>query len=106
MSTSSFTHRIRPPSVGRFFATFGYAWLMIGLFTGTLVLVVAVRGIIDLIQRFGWGQTAQDRVLIGVIGLFIVLSFILARAVVRSLYRQPARTRRIALGALAIPAAA
>ena len=98
--------RIRPPSVGRFFATFGYAWLMIGLFTGTLVLVVAVRGIIDLIQKFGWGQSVQDRVLIGVIGIFIVASFILARAVVRSLYRQPARTRQIALGALAIPALA
>src|SRR2546423_1106256 len=79
---------------------------MIGLFTGTLVLVVAVRGIIDLIQKFGWGQPAQARVLMGVIGLFIVLSFILARAVVRSLSRQPPRTRQIALGALAIPALA
>ena len=100
----SIRERIRPPSVGRFFATFGYAWLMIGLFVGTVVLVVAVRGILDLIQKAGWGQTAQDRVLMAVIGLFIIGSFILARAVVRSLYRQPARTRRIALGALAVPA--
>lgn len=100
----SIRQRIRPPSVGQFFATFGYAWLMIGLFTGTVVLVVAVRGILDLIQKAGWGQSVQDRVLMGVIGIFIIVSFILSRAVVRSLYRQPARTRRIALGALAVPA--
>lgn len=103
---NTLAQRIHPPSVGRFLATFGYAWLMIGLFTGTLVLVVAVRGIIDLIQRFGWPQSAQDKVLMGVIGIFIICSFLLARKVVRSLYRQPPRTRRIALGALALPALA
>lgn len=86
--------------------TFGYAWFMIGLFTGTVVLVVAVRGIVHLIQWFGWEQSAQDHVLKVVILLFVVLSFMLSRRVVRSLYRQPPRTRRIALGALAIPALA
>ena len=37
------------PSTAQFFATFGYAWFTIGLFTGTLVLVLAVRGILDVL---------------------------------------------------------
>jgi hypothetical protein len=92
------------PSAGKFFATFGYAWLTIGLFTGTLVLVVAVRGIMDVLQRLGWGQAAQNRLLIAVILLFIALSFMIARSVVRMLYRQSPRTRMLALLAMAIPA--
>lgn len=101
---NSTSYRIQPPSATRFIATFGYAWFVIGLFTGTLVLVFAVRGIIDLIQKFGWGQTAQNRILMGLILVFIVTSFMLARRVVRLLYRQAPRTRKIALVALAIPA--
>lgn len=97
---------MRPPSAGRFFATFGYAWFTIGLFTGTLVLVLAVRGILGVIQKFGWDQAAQNRILIGIILLFIILSFMLARRVVRVLYRQTAGIRKIGLVALALPAAA
>lgn len=96
--------RLRPPTTAQFFATFAYAWLTIGLFTGTLVLVVAVRGVLDLIQRMGWEQTAQNRILMGVIFAFVVGSFLLARRVVRLLYRQTPRSRRLALGALAVPA--
>jgi hypothetical protein len=99
-------NRLPRPSAGRFFVTFGYAWLTIGLFTGTVVLVVAVRGIVHLIKGFGWEQSAQDRVLMGVIGLFVLVSFMMALSVVRALYRQPRRTRQIALGALAVPALA
>lgn len=98
--------RVAPPSAGRFFATFGYAWFTIGLFTGTLVLVLVVRGVIDVIQKFGWGETAQNRILIGLILLFIITSFMLARWVVRVTYRKPPRTRKIILAALAVPAAA
>ena len=97
--------RYEQPSALKFFATFGYAWFTIGLFTGTLVLVLAVRGIMDVLQRLGWGQAAQNRLLIAVILLFIVLSFMLARRVVRMLYRQAPRTRQFALVALAVPAA-
>lgn len=97
--------RYMKPSATKFFATFGYAWLTIGLFTGTLVLVVAVRGILNLLQRIGWGQEAQNRLLIAVILLFVALSFMLARRVVRWLYRQSPRTRQLSLVALALPAA-
>ena len=97
--------RYAQPSATKFLATFGYAWFTIGLFTGTLVLVLAVRGIMDVLQRLGWGQAAQNRLLIVVILLFIALSFMLARRVVRMLYRQAPRTRQFVLVALAIPAA-
>jgi len=98
--------RIHPPTPARFFATFGYAWFVIGLFTGTVVLVFGVRGMLKIIQSFGWGQSAQNRILIGFILLFIVLSFMLARRVVKALYRHSARTRKIALAGLAVPALA
>lgn len=93
------------PSTAQFFATFGYAWFTIGLFTGTLVLVLAVRGILDVLQRMGWEQSAQNHLLIGVILLFFALSFLLARRVVRFLYRQTTTTRRLMLVGLAVPAA-
>ena len=96
--------RIRPPSPARFLATFAYAWLTIGLFTGTLVLVVAVRGILSVIERLGFDQAAQNHTFMLVILLFVVGSFLLARAVVRSLYRRPPRTRMTALVLLAVPA--
>ena len=92
------------PSAMRFFATFGYAWFTIGLFTGTLVLVLAVRAILSVLHRLGWEQAAQNRLLIGVILLFVVGSFLLARRVVRAVYRHSAGTRRLVLFALAIPA--
>ena len=96
--------RIQKPSVLGFFATFGYAWFVIGLFTGTLVLVVAVRGILGVLQKLGWGQSAQNRLLMLVILLFVIGSFMLARRVVRVLYRQAPTFRKVALALLAIPA--
>lgn len=104
MTVTGSRPRYDKPSAAKFFATFGYAWLTIGLFTGTVVLVLAVRGIMDVLQRLEWGQAAQNRLLILVILSFIVLSFMLARRVVRVLYRQRPMTRRVALVALAIPA--
>jgi hypothetical protein len=104
MSITAERLRYTQPSATRFFATFGYAWFTIGLFTGTLVLVVAVRGILSMLQKLGWGQAAQNRLLMVVIALFVIGSFMLARRVVRVLYRQGKGTRRAALVALAVPA--
>ena len=97
--------RYTKPSTAQFFATFGYAWITIGLFTGTIVLVLAVRGILNVLQRLGWDQSAQNRLLIGVILLFFGLSFLLARRVVRFLYRRTTTMRRVLLAGLAVPAA-
>ena len=74
------------------------------MFTGTLVVVLAVRGILNVLHRLGWGQVAQNRLLMGVIALFVIGSFMLARRVVRLLYRQRAGTRKALLVALAVPA--
>src|SRR3954469_12517821 len=104
MNTTGSRSRYEKPSATKFFATFAYAWFTIGLFTGTLVLVLAVRGILNVLQRLGWEQSAQNRLLIGVILLFVALSFMLARRVVRTLYHQAPRTRRLALAGLAVPA--
>ena len=105
MTNTGTRMRYIKPSTAQFFATFGYAWFTIGLFTGTLVLVLAVRGILDVLQRLGWEQSAQNRLLVGVIVLFIAVSFLLARRVVRFLYRQTTTTRRLLLVGLAVPAA-
>ena len=105
MTNTGTRMRYTKPSTAQFFATFGYAWFTIGLFTGTLVLVLAVRGILDVLQRLGWEQSSQNRLLIGVILLFFALSFLLARRVVRFLYRQTTTTRRLMLVGLAVPAA-
>ena len=104
MTITASRPRYTKPSAAKFFATFGYAWLTIGLFTGTLVLVLAVRGIMNVLHRLNWGQAAQNRLLILVIVLFVALSSMLARRVVRMLYRRAPTTRRVALVALAVPA--
>jgi hypothetical protein len=89
-----------------FLALFGYAWLMIGLFTGTLVLVVVVRGLISALQQFGLGADAENRVLVGVILAFVFASFLLTRSVVKRVYRVSSiRARRLAFSALVIPGA-
>jgi hypothetical protein len=103
MYTDPNNPRKKPSS---FLATFGYAWLMIGLFTGTIVLVVFVRGIISTLHGFGLGDTAESRVLVAVMLAFIIASFLLTRSVVKRLYRtQSVRVRRVALGALVVPGA-
>ncbi|MHB0948547.1 MAG: protein-tyrosine phosphatase family protein [Gemmatimonadaceae bacterium] len=94
----------RRPTPARFLATFGLVWMVVGLFTGTLVLVILVRWLIGLLRHFGFGQTAESRVLIGVILLFVLGSFLLARALVRRLFRmQTATARRLALASLVLP---
>jgi hypothetical protein len=101
------TTQTNPPrrrAAASFLVTFGFAWLMIGLFTGTIVLVLFVRGIVSTVHGLGFGQSAENGVLICVILLFVVASFMLTRSVVRRLYRTPSvRARRLALGALVVP---
>lgn len=94
----------RRPSPAHFLATFGLVWLVVGLFTGTLVLVLMVRWLIGLLHHFGLGQTAESRVLIGVILLFVLGSFLLTRALVRRLFRvSSVGVRRAVLASLVIP---
>lgn len=104
MTVTGSRYRYSKPSATRFFATFGYAWLTIGLSAGTLLLVVANRGILPFLQQAGWGQAALNRFLVGIAMLFVAGSFLLTLRVVRALYRQSPKSRRIYLALLAIPA--
>ena len=97
--------QFRRPTPAKFLATFTLVWLVVGLFTGTLVLVLMVRWLIALLHHFGLGQSAESRVLMGVILLFVIASFLLTRALVRRLFRvSSVRVRRLALASLVIPA--
>lgn len=93
------------PRAWPFLVAFLWVWGIVGLVTGTLVLVVLVRGIIAVLQHFGWGQTAQDRTLMAVILGFVFGSFLLARWYTRRLWRQRTTTRRLGLAWLVLPAA-
>ena len=92
--------------VAAFLAVFGYAWVMIGLFTGTIVLVFFVRGLLGATGRFGWSADIENRLMVAVMLAFVIASFLLTRSVVKRLYRVSSiRGRRLALGALVIPGA-
>ena len=106
METYTTANHIERPTLARFAATFGFAWVMVGLFTGTLVLVVLIRWLLELLHHWGWGQTAKNRALMGVILLFVIGSFMLTRALVRRLFRMSsARARQGTLAALVVPGA-
>lgn len=96
----------RRKSVASFLAVFGFSWLMIGLFTGTIVLVLVVRAMLGGLDQLGWGADAEKRVLIGLMLAFVAGSFLLTRSVVKRVYRVPSSTmRRLAFGSLVIPGA-
>lgn len=95
----------RPVSVGHFFLLFGYTWLTLGFFAGTVTLVLLIRPILAMLDRFGVGEIAKNRALIGVIFLFAAGSFVLARFIVRRLLRvRSLQIRRTSFGLLALPA--
>jgi hypothetical protein len=64
-------------------AGFLYLWVMVGLFVGTVVLLLPVRWLLAGMQRLGWDQRSQNPVLIMVIIGYVVLSWFIARALQR-----------------------
>jgi hypothetical protein len=76
--------------------TFCYIWLVVGFFSGTLLLVGPVRWITSYLRTGGYRQGTEDGVMIGVIALFVILSALLAWIVVRRMNR--CETRRARLG--------
>ena len=56
---------------------------MVGMFVGTIVLVLPVRWIIRGMERLGWDQRAQNAVVIVVILAYVILSWFIARALQR-----------------------
>lgn len=82
------------------FGAFCYLWLMVGFFTGTLLLVGPVRFITAELQARGWTDEQESWAMLGVIAVYVLASAALALW----LFRRAAscRTRRMRL---AIPIA-
>lgn len=76
-------------------ATFCYVWLVLGFFSGTLLLIGPVRWITTYLRTGGFRQGTEDGVMIGVIVLFVILSALLAWIVVRQMGRCATRRARL-----------
>ena len=74
---------------------------MIGMFLGTIVLLLPVRWILAGLQRLGWEQRAQNIVLLMVILTYIVLSWFVTRALHRRMFATANRAVRIGIPAVA-----
>lgn len=80
---------------------FLYLWLMVGMFLGTIVLLLPVRWILAGMQRLGWEQGVQNVVLMVVILAYVVLSWLLTRALHRRIFTTDSRAVRIGIPAVA-----
>lgn len=89
----------------RRFGIFCYIWLVLGFFTGTLLLVGPVRWITAYFRTGGFGQSTEDWAMIGVILLFVAISALLAWLVVRQMGRCETRRTRLAFPVLLTAAA-
>lgn len=81
-------------------ATFCYVWLMLGFFTGTLLLLGPVGWLTAAVRARSWEQRAEDLLVDAIIALYVIASAGLAWRLVRRMDR--CQTRR---GWLVIPAA-
>jgi protein tyrosine phosphatase (PTP) superfamily phosphohydrolase (DUF442 family) len=73
-------------------ATFCYVWLMVGFFTGTLVLLGPVRWMTTAIRARRWEQGNEDLAVQAVIVLYVIGSALIAGWLVRRI--NGCRTRR------------
>ncbi|HEX6322349.1 MAG TPA: hypothetical protein VFZ36_01385 [Vicinamibacterales bacterium] len=85
--------------------TFCYVWLVLGFFSGTLLLVGPVRWITTYLRTGGYRQGTEDGVMMGVIVLFVLLSALLAWIVVKQMNRCSTRRARLAYPVLLTAAA-
>jgi protein tyrosine phosphatase (PTP) superfamily phosphohydrolase (DUF442 family) len=86
--------------------TFCYVWLVLGFFSGTLLLVGPVRWITTYLRTGGYRQGTEDGVMMGVIVLFVLLSAVLAWLVVKQMNRCATRRARLSYPVLLTVAAA
>ena len=57
---------------------FGYLWLTVGFFTGTLTLLGPVRWITEMLRNAGYTQTIENGVVRVVMVVFVAFSALLA----------------------------
>lgn len=70
---------------------------MVGMFVGTVVLVLLVRWILAGMEQLGWHQRAQNTVLIVVIVAYLILSWFIARALQRRMLATSNRAIRFGI---------
>ena len=70
--------------------TFLYVWLTVGFASGTLVLLAPARWITALARARDWGQDAENLLMMGTIGIYVVASFAVALALTRLLFQNRA----------------
>ncbi|HET6765162.1 MAG TPA: hypothetical protein VFH27_15860 [Longimicrobiaceae bacterium] len=82
-------------------ATFLYVWLMVGFFTGTVVLVGPVKWITAAVHRAGGSQTVEDVTLRVVILAYVIASLFLTRWLVGHIWRSRSTPTRLGIPAVA-----
>lgn len=87
-------------------ATFGYVWLMVGFFTGTLVLLGPTKWITARFRGAGADQGAENLAMYGVMAAFVILSFLLSLWLTRRILGSDRRAVRFGVPATATALAA
>lgn len=95
----------RRPGPGRFFLTFGYIWVTVGLFTASVTLLMARPPLLSALHAAGAGELAEYRAVFALVLAVGLGSILLARRVARQLLRRsPAHLHPAGLGLLALSA--
>lgn len=74
-----------------------YLWLMVGFFTGTLLLVGPVRILTTSLQSRGWSDQAENVVMIAVIAVYVIASAAIAWWLFRRVTSCRTRGTRLAI---------
>jgi protein tyrosine phosphatase (PTP) superfamily phosphohydrolase (DUF442 family) len=91
----------RAPGAGLVVGTFLYVWLMVGFFTGTVVLVGPVKWITAGVHAAGGSQSLENVVLRVVIAAYVVASLFATRWLVGRIWRSHSPRARLGIPAVA-----
>jgi hypothetical protein len=93
------------PGRGRFFVMFGYVWITLGLFAGTVTLLLVRRPVLSMLHDLGAGELAEARAVFALVVTAMLGSVVFARHVARRLASSKSiRVRQTGFGLLALSA--
>jgi protein tyrosine phosphatase (PTP) superfamily phosphohydrolase (DUF442 family) len=78
-------------------ATFCYVWLMVGFFTGTIVLLGPVGWLTSAVRARGWAQHSEDLLVDAIILVYVVASALLSVFLLRRINQCQTRRSRLAI---------
>lgn len=94
------------PSAARAVAVFFYLWLMIGFFTGTVLLVGPMRWVTEMVRAARWPQRWENLLVWAIIVAYVAASLFVTRWVSTALWRARSRVARVSIpGAVTVLAA-